>query len=190
MLLFWSGGSTGTVSYTLSDTINLAASEGSFDTIDLDCEDLTSLTQDEAITENPLLSQGDSCSLHLAESIVATSTGTSIAQSLSDTISISLTSTETIAEFDSFTITDTASITVTDAVTSNQISPQALADTISVKADDFAIADIGVPITIAVEYDDIISLLGLEVMRVTVTSEVQIRHITFAPHQDHITFTT
>lgn len=190
MLLFWSGGSTGTVSYTLADTINLSATEGSFDTIDLDCEDLASITQDDSVVEDPLLAQGDSCSLHVAEAISATVSTGSVAQSLADTISITTNDTDSLVEFDSYAFTETASITVTDAVTANQISPQALADTISISTSDLLSADIGVPITIAVEYDDTISLATVEVMGATITSEVRIVHITFSAQPDHITFST
>lgn len=190
MLLFWSGGSTGTVSYTLSDTINLSATEGSFDTIDLDCEDLASLAEDEGLTETPSFNQGDSCNIHLAEGITASISTGSVSQSLSDTVSITSNDTESVLEFDSFALTDTASITLTDVVTVNQISAQALTETASISTSDLLSADIGTPVTIAVEYDDTIGLRGLEVLAAIITSEAHIRHITFTAKPDHISFIT
>lgn len=190
MLLFWSGGSTGTVSYGLADTISLSATEGSFDTIDLDTEDLTSITEDDGVSQSPSVNQGDSCALHLAEAISATVSTGSVAKALTDTVTITTNDTDSVLEFDSFAFTDTASITVTDAVTSNQISPQALTETASISTDDQLSADIGSPITIAVEYDDTIGLRGLEVLAAIITSEAHIKHITFTAKPDHISFST
>lgn len=188
MLLFWSGGSTGTVSYTLADTILLSATEGSFDTIDLDTEDLTSITEDEAVTESPSLNQGDSCSLHLAEAITATVSTGSVAKALTDTVTITSNDAETVLEFDSQAFTDTTSITLTDVVTANQISSQALTETASISTDDQLSADIGSPITIAVQFDDTCSLRGFEVLSAIITSEAHIKHITFTARPDHISF--
>lgn len=186
MLLFWSGGSTGTVAFSLADTISLSATEGSFDSIDLDCEDLTSLAADDVVTESPLLFQGDSCNIHVVEGITATVSTGSVAKSLTETASITLT--ETLTEEDSFEVTETASISVTDAINANQISPQALADTISLSTDDLLSADIGVPVTISAEYDDTIALLVSDVLTAAIPSDAQVKHITFTAKPDHITF--
>lgn len=175
-------------SFTLSDTISLSATEGTFDTIDLDVEDLTSVAGTDAIVQFPELFPTDTCNIRLAEGIHASVSTGSIAQSLTDTVSITVAS--ALTESDSFTVTDTASITVTDAVTSNQISPQALTDTVSVSAADQLLADIGVPVTIAQEYDDTASIRIREVMSAVKLGELKIVHITFSARQDHITFTT
>lgn len=188
MLLFWSGGSTGTVSFTLSDTASLSATEGPFDTVNLDIAELIAISETEAIAEQINVSQGDTCALSVNEAAGATITGAPIAQSLSD--SVSLTLTESVIEAIALTLADTTSITITDAVTSNQIGPQALSDTISIAASDLFIADIGVPTTIAIGFDDPINLRTFEVLQAVIHSEVQIKHITFTAKPDHITFST
>lgn len=188
MLLFWSGGSTGTVSFSVSDTASISATEGSFDSVTLDVTELVSISETEVITEQPSVSQGDTASLHLGESVSVTVTGVPVAQSLSDTVSLTLA--DSFVEFIALDLTDTTSITITDVVTSNQFSSQALADSVSITTSDSFVADIGVPNTISIAFDDTINLRTFEVMRAVIHSEVQIKHINFFAHPDHITFTT
>lgn len=188
LLLLFGGGSSSIASFTLADTISLSATEGSFDTIDLDCEDLASLDADDAVTEVPLLFQGDSCNIRVVEGITATVSTGSIAKALTESVSIAVS--ETLTEEDSFAVTETASISVTDAISANQISPQALADTINLSTDDLLSADIGVPVTVSAEYDDTIGLQVLDVLTAAIPSDDQVQHITFTPKPDHITFST
>lgn len=188
MLLFWSGGSTGTVSFFLTDGVSISATEGAFDTVSLDVFELTSISDSETLAEQTFVAQGETCSLSVNESVGVTITGVPITQSLSDSVSIALA--DSFVEFIALDLTDTASITITDVVTSNQFSSQALTDTVSITADESFLTQIGVPNTISVTFDETASLRTFEVMQAVVHSEVQIKHINFFAHPDHITFTT